>query len=90
MGYDVESIDGAYLQNTTVNHISWKALNVEVYDKSTSGNKTILSDVSGHVNAGMVPDRRFISLVVEDRASWLWQRFPHHNNRLIVYATKSG
>ncbi|MCJ1384502.1 hypothetical protein MMC17_007619 [Xylographa soralifera] len=54
MGHDVESIDAAYLQNTTVNHISWKALNVEVYDKSISGNKPILSDVYGQVNAGEI------------------------------------
>ncbi|MCJ1404373.1 hypothetical protein MMC11_007598 [Xylographa trunciseda] len=54
MGYDVESVNASYLQNTTVNHISWKALNVEVYDKSIGGNKTILSDVYGQVNAGEI------------------------------------
>ncbi|MCJ1318391.1 hypothetical protein MMC15_003719 [Xylographa vitiligo] len=54
MGHDVESVDGAYLQNITVNHVSWKALNVEVYNKSISGNKTILSDVYGQVNAGEI------------------------------------
>jgi hypothetical protein len=54
MGYDIESLDGAYLKNTTVHNVSWTGLDVEVYDKSIGSNKKIVSNVNGHVNAGMV------------------------------------
>ena len=82
MGHDVESVDGAYLQNITVNHVSWKALNVEVYDKSISGNKTILSDVYGQVNAGMGSHRHFISFTLENRTSVPLEMLPMSQQQL--------
>lgn len=52
-GTDVESTgDGAYLRNTTVHDFSWNALGVDVDDRATGGNKSVLSSVRGHVEAG--------------------------------------
>lgn len=53
LGPDVESGgDWSYLRNTSVHDFSWNALRVDVHDRATGSNKSILSSVRGHVKAG--------------------------------------
>jgi len=53
LGPDVESGgDSSYLHNTSIHDFSWNALGVEVHDRATGSNKSILSSVRGQVKAG--------------------------------------
>jgi len=52
---DVEKADGDYmhLNNSSVRSLTWHGLTVTVQDRQTKQQKTILSDVSGIVKAGI-------------------------------------
>ena len=53
MGQDVESTGTQdYLQNTTIKSFSWKSLEVMIHDKAYGGDRPILQNIHGHVEAG--------------------------------------
>lgn len=50
-----QAVAEAHLKNTTVQNVSWRGVTVTVKDRVTKQPKTIVENVEGIVEAGMLP-----------------------------------